>query len=201
MPSHSESMQSAAAAAIVSDAPAGRSTPVVSPRFEEVYEAWFDFVWRSVRRLGVPDAAVDDAVQDVFLVVHRRLGDFEGRSTVKTWLFGIAIRVAKDHRRAARRRGPSDPLRESQLDAPDDSPMEEAAKAEALMVLHSMLDQLPDDRRAVFVMAELEQMSVPEIAEALEVNTNTVYSRLRLAREQFDKAVARGRARDGWRQP
>jgi len=74
-------------------------------RLPALYEAWVDLGWRSPRRLGVAEASLDDAVQDVFLVVHRRLADFEGRSTPKTWLFGIALRIAKDHRRSARRRG------------------------------------------------------------------------------------------------
>ena len=164
--------------------------------FESVYDRWFDFVWRTVRRLGVADASVDDAVQDVFVVVHRRLGDFEGRSSVKTWLFGISMRVAKDYRRSASRRRPTEPLRESLVDAPCGCPMENAAQNEAVQLLHELLDTLDDDKRAVFVMAELEQMSVPEIADALEVNLNTVYSRLRAARAAFEKAVSRQRARE-----
>src|SRR5262245_16282732 len=72
--------------------------------FDAVYDACFDFVWRNARRLGVPDAQLDDAVQEVFLVVHRRLADFEGRSSIKTWVFGILLKVAADHRRALRRK-------------------------------------------------------------------------------------------------
>lgn len=179
--------------------PRARTRSDVAPApltFERVYDRWFDFVWRSVRRLGVPDGSVDDAVQDVFLVVHRRLGDFEGRSSIKTWLFGIAMRVAKDHRRAAARRRPAEPLRESMVDAPRGCPHEHAAKNEAVRLLHALLDALDDEKRAVFVMAELEQMSVPEIAETLDANLNTVYSRLRAARAAFDGAVERHRARD-----
>src|SRR3954470_18698677 len=71
-----------------------------------VYEAHVDFVWRGFRRLGVPASRLDDAVQDVFLVVHRRLDSFEVRSSVKTWLFGIALRVARDHHRSRRRKEP-----------------------------------------------------------------------------------------------
>jgi RNA polymerase sigma-70 factor (ECF subfamily) len=187
--------------------PAAPAEPLARPRivsdvapapltFESVYDRWFDFVWRSVRRLGVPEASVDDAVQDVFVVVHRRLADFEGRSTVKTWLFGIAMRVAKDHRRAASRRRPTEPLRESLVDAPCGCPMENAAQNEAVRLFHELLDTLDDEKRAVFVMAELEQMSAPEIAGALDVNLNTVYSRLRAARAGFERAVARHRAHE-----
>ena len=165
--------------------------------FDRVYDRWFDFVWRSVRRLGVPEASVDDAVQDVFVVVHRKLCEFEGRSSIKTWLFGIAMRVAKDQRRAASRRGPTEPLRESLVDAPCGCPMESAAQNEAVRLLHTLLDDLDDEKRAVFVMSELEQMSVPEIAETLDINVNTVYSRLRAARTAFEKAVARHKLREG----
>src|SRR5258708_23415591 len=71
---------------------------------KEIYERYGDFVWRNLRRLGIGEEAADDALQDVFLVVHRRLADFESRSSVKTWLFGIVLRVAQTHLRTARRR-------------------------------------------------------------------------------------------------
>jgi RNA polymerase sigma-70 factor, ECF subfamily len=157
--------------------------------FELVYNDYFDFVWRSLRRLGVPEASVDDALQDVFVVVHRRLGEFVGRSSLKTWLFGIAVRVTSDHRRRARRKGGHEPLDEAVAD-PAPGPQEKAASAEMLSMLDRALDALDDDRRAIFVLAELEQMSAPEIAEALGVKLNTVYSRLRLARQDFERALA-----------
>lgn len=167
------------------------------PSFCEVYEAHFDFVYRSVRRLGARDDQVDDAVQDVFVVVHRRLAAFEGRSTMKTWLFGIAMRVVADHRRrTARKERPTVPLRESVIDSPSGCPHRAAKKAEAVRILHEVLDSMDDDKRAVFVMAELEQMSSPEIAEALGVKLNTVYSRLRAARATFELAVKRYHVRD-----
>jgi RNA polymerase sigma-70 factor (ECF subfamily) len=165
------------------------------PSLEAIYDEYFDFVWRSLRRLGIPDAQLDDAVQDVFLVVHRRLGEFEGRSTLKTWLFGITLRVASVHRRTAARR-PTEPLVE---DLPDQtaSPLADAftEAAEAARLVRRLLECLDEDRRAVFVLAELEEMTAPEISAALGVNLNTVYSRLRLARRDFDAALARHRAR------
>jgi len=170
--------------------------------FEALYEEHFDFVWRNARRLGVGEASVDDAVQETFLVLHRRLGEFEGRSSVKTWLFRILVRVASDHRRTVRRKSPH--LHGEAVDADTvadegNDPHEEAARQEGVRRLHHLLDELDDDRRAVFVMAELEQMTVPEIAEALGANVNTVYARLRTARQEFDAAAQRERARDGWR--
>jgi RNA polymerase sigma-70 factor (ECF subfamily) len=175
-----------------------RTPPAVAPAtalsFDAIYDQHFDFVWRSLRRLGVRDALIDDAAQDVFVVVHKRLGDFEGRSSVKTWLFGVALRVARNYRRTAQRRD-AEALPETVADTHSPGPHEATAQAEAIRTLHVLLDTLGDERRAVFVMMELEQMSAPEVAEALGVNLNTVYSRLRKARSEFQTALTRHRAR------
>lgn len=170
-----------------------------TPSFAEVYTAHFAFVWRSARRLGVQGGSVDDVVQDVFVIVHRRLGDFEGRSSLKTWLFGILLRVVRDHRRSLRRKSPGAQVDADLVADGATSPHECAAKAEAARTLHALLDELSDDKREVFVLADLEQLTAPEIADALGVPLNTVYSRLRGARQDFDAAVARHRARDAWR--
>jgi len=162
-----------------------------SKRFEAIYEEYFDFVWRSARRLGVPAEAVDDAVQDVFLVVHRRLHEFEGRSTLKTWLFGIALRVCRSHRRKRKKRPE---LLDHDVVDPKPGPEAEAETEQARVLLHRCLDDLDDDKRSVFVLAELEQATAPEIAEALQLKLNTVYSRLRAARRAFEAAVQRHRA-------
>jgi RNA polymerase sigma-70 factor, ECF subfamily len=173
--------------------------------FEAIYEEHFDLVWRTVRRLGVPDALVDDAVQEVFVVVHRRLDDFEGRSSQKTWICAIVARVASDTRRAIRRKSPHTRSPEASVDAdtvPDergDDPHDRSVHREGVRLLHRLLDELDDDKRAVFVLAELEEMSAPEIARALGLNVNTVSARLRAARSELDKAAQRERARDGWR--
>jgi RNA polymerase sigma-70 factor (ECF subfamily) len=170
-----------------------------------VYAEHFPFVWRSVRRLGVDPSAVDDVVQEIFLVVHRRLPEFEARASTKTWLFGIVLRVVRAHRRTLKRKpaqlGGTGSV-DADMDAMKDGahgPHEKAAEREAVRVLHAILDELDDEKREAFVLAELEQLTVPEIAEALETNVNTVYSRLRAARREFDESVARHHARDGWR--
>lgn len=173
------------------------SRPIVHA-FEDVYREQFPFVWRSAKRLGVRDGALDDVVQEVFVVVHRRLADFEGRSSLKTWLFGITLRVVRDHRRAVQRRDPGPAVDPDTLQAPG-GPAHEAEKAEAIRLLHAVLDDLVDERREVFVMAELEQMTMPEIADALGINLNTAYARLRIARQEFETALGRHRARDEWR--
>ena len=169
--------------------------------FEEIYESYFDFVWRSLRRLGVHPAALDDAVQEVFLVVHRRLSEFEGRSSLKTWLFGISMHVAQRLARTLARH-PADELPDVLLDRPTTAtPQDEAARNEAIILLYAILDELDPDKRAVFVMAELEQLTAPEIAEALGAPLNTVYSRLRAARREFEASLKRLQAKERWRQP
>jgi RNA polymerase sigma-70 factor (ECF subfamily) len=178
-------------------APRPRAARPALPAFEAVYEEHVDWVWNSLRRLGVPDAAVDDAAQDVFVVVHRRLSDFEGRSTLKTWLFGIVIGIARNHRRSLRRRAPETHLAaqaDDDLPSPDSGgPERRAQDAEAVRVLYALLDELPEEKREVFVLADLEEMTAPEIAAALSLNVNTVYARIRAARAAFEQAVARHR--------
>lgn len=164
--------------------------------FREIYEAHFDFVWRVARRLGVSEAALDDAVQDVFIVVHRRLNDFEGRSSMKSWIYAITRRVAKDHRRRVSRKDRGKvPADETLIDGSGQSPAANAEKSEAVALLYKLLDQLDEDKREVFVLADLCEMTVPEIAESIGVNTSTIYSRLRAARAAFDRLVARQIAR------
>jgi RNA polymerase sigma-70 factor (ECF subfamily) len=167
------------------------------PSFEQVYEQYFDLVFRNIRRLGVPDGMVDDGVQEVFLVVHRRLGDFEGRSSLKTWVLSIVARVAKDCRRSVRRKGPveTDALPDVQRIDPQAS----AERSEAIRVLYRLLEALDDDKRAVLVMAELEQQTAAEIASILGENVNTIQARLRAARREFEQAALREQARDEWR--
>jgi RNA polymerase sigma-70 factor, ECF subfamily len=174
--------------------PASGTSPVTgareTPSFEEIYDLHVDFVWRSLRSLGVRDHLLEDAVQDVFLVVHRRLAEFEHRSTLRTWIFGVAMRVAHDHRRREARKGGLSPLDVEIVDrAP--SPDERAAQAEALREVAGLLESLNPEKRAIFVLAELEQWTAPEIAEALSINLNTVYSRIRAARRDFEDAYAR----------
>ena len=174
-----------------SGAPVG-ALPLV---FDEVYEACADLVWRGLISLGIQRGAVDDAFQDVFLVVHRRLAEFEGRSSVRSWVYGIVIRVARDHRRRDRRKGGLVPL---DIDLVDygPGPHEELARADALRDLARVLEGLDEERREIFVLAELEQLNAADIAAALGLNVNTVYSRIRAARRDFDAAVTRVRRRE-----
>lgn len=164
----------------------------------EAYEAHFDFVWRSLRRLGVPAAQLEDAVHDVFLIAHRRLGEFEGRSSLKTWLFAIALRVAHNVRRSLARH----PIVESEGEVATDAsfaPDVQAERSRAMELGVRLLNELDVDKRAVFILAELEQLPASEIGAALGIPLFTVYSRLRAARRAFDAALAREQARGAWR--
>ncbi|MGK3992612.1 RNA polymerase sigma factor [Sorangium sp. So ce1024] len=168
--------------------------------FGEVYAQQFRFVWRSLRRLGVPESDAADAVQDVFLVVHRRLPEFEGRSKITTWLYSICFHVARDRRKLAhmRRRAHDD---EPLLDCADDRADvgAQAERRQAIELLEIILDELPLEQRAVFTLFELDGMRGEDVAELLDVPLGTVYSRLRLARDAFRRAVARLNARDQFR--
>jgi RNA polymerase sigma-70 factor (ECF subfamily) len=171
-----------------SEPPPGDSARV-GMTFDQVYESYFDYVWRCVRRLGVPEAQLDDATQDVFVVVCRRLAEFEGRSSIRTWIFGIALRIARDYRRRSHRRGSFEPLTDDAVD-PRPGPLDSATTAEALRRVLEVLDRLDDDKREVFVLAEFEQMTAPEIADVVGIPLNTVYSRLRAARVSFESTLA-----------
>jgi RNA polymerase sigma-70 factor, ECF subfamily len=163
--------------------------------FAVVYEANFTFVWRAARRLGVQPADTDDVVQEVFVVAHRKLGSFEGRAQVKTWLFKILLHVVRHYQRTQQRKPAHRPTAGADLDGLLDlnalGPGEAAERAEAVRLLDGLLGQLDADKREVFVLAEIEQMSCVEIADVLAANLNTVYSRLRAARQEFERAVAR----------
>jgi RNA polymerase sigma-70 factor (ECF subfamily) len=169
------------------------------PSFASVYEREFDFVFRTVRRLGVAESAAEDVTQEVFVAVHKNLGAFEGRSSIRTWLFGIARNVAYRHRRTLGRRISTPPGQEWALEAAADetaaSAHELAERSEAARVLDALLESMDDEKREAFVLVELEEMSMPEVAEALGINVNTAYTRLRAARKQFEEALVRHRAR------
>ena len=154
------------------------------------------FVWRNARRMGVSPADLDDVVQDVFLVVQRRLGEFQGRSSIETWLFGILWKVSQHYRRSmARGRRKLEALGRVEQPA-EGAPvvpeaLERLTRRDEAAYLHGLLDMLSDEKRAVFLLVTLEEQSVPEVARVLNVNVNTVYSRLRAARLELQEAIAR----------
>lgn len=176
-------------------APAVPSDSVRPAEFSEVFRSHFDFVWRALRSFGVPEAGIDDAVQDVFLCVHRRLPEFEGRSSLKTWIYAIAYRTAQNHRRGVRRTQAQPLLVEPESKEP--GPGERVQSSQASRFVLEFLEQQPPERRDVFVLCVLEELSAPDAAEILQVKLNTVYSRLRLARADFRTALERYAAAEG----
>jgi RNA polymerase sigma-70 factor (ECF subfamily) len=170
------------AVAHVLDPPAAAA----APSFDEVYATHVAFVWRVLRTFGLSDAQLEDAVQDVFLVVHRRLPEWEGRAAIATWLFAIARRVASSHRRRA---GGDRTCELVDEPAGRDDTFAAMSRAQAAATVFHILQQLDEDKRIVFALVELEQLSVPEVARMLDLNLNTAYSRLRLARHAFEAAV------------
>ncbi len=165
------------------------------PNFAQVYRDYSSFVFRTMRYLNVNSDQAEDAVQDAFIVVHRQLPGFEGRSTLRTWLYGITMRVALDYKRRKKHAPAGEEMKSDVRDSGAPSPLDHAAKNQAKQTLMALLTELGDDQRMVFVMTELEEFTAPEIAQALDIKVNTVYSRLRLARAAFNKSVARLKAR------
>lgn len=170
-----------------------RSDPAEAA-FREVFVAHAPYVWRCLRRLGVSPADVEDLCQEVFVVVHRKLRDLQPDAPLRAWLYGIAVRKAWDHRRLAyqRHERPTDELPERS---------EEAAQGDALDrrtardLLDQLLDKLDPKQREVFVLYEIEQLGMNEIAAALDCPLQTAYSRLHAARKQMQAAADRERAR------
>lgn len=165
--------------------------------FEAVYREHFASIWRAVQRFGVCERDAADAAQEVFVIAHRRFLEFEGRSSWRTWLFGIAFRVAAGRRRLAREQ--REVLAPPSLDAepdPSEDPEAAAMRRELHGLLQLGLEALPLEQRAVFTMFELEGFSGEEIAVALQEPEGTVRSRLRLARATFSRVVKAALARN-----
>lgn len=158
--------------------------------FSAVYARHYEATWRCLRALGVSPDAIDDATQDVFMVVHRRLPRFDHAAPVRSWIFGIARNVALKYRDRRRRPPPHLALVQPEPLAPEDV----VARRDAAAVVERFLDSLEPEQRAVFVLAQLQGASVAEVAQTLGIKLNTAYSRLRLARRRFERVVARHEA-------
>jgi RNA polymerase sigma-70 factor (ECF subfamily) len=187
-------------ASLESEAAGGREdrarAQVALPSLAEIFREHAPFAWRALRRLGVPESDVEDVCQEVFVVVHRKLGEFQGRSSLRTWIYGICARTASDYRRSGRVR------REIVTDSPPDAPHEAAqhdvvALRQARVTLDRILDQLDDDKRSVFVLYEIEELTMNEVAEALACPLQTAYSRLHAARKLVEGAIARAKEEGG----
>ncbi len=164
--------------------------PARTSEWSAAYREHFAVVWSALVRLGVPRSDLEDAVQDVFLVAHRRRSAFSGESSLRTWLLGISRRVAADHRRRSRRhrrrveaigREPMPPIQ----------PDETLRHARGAQHLQRFLDSLDDAKREVFVLVELQELTGREAAQVLALNRNTAVARLRAARQAFDRYASR----------
>lgn len=157
---------------------------------KEAFREHYDYIFRAVRSLGVPDERVDDAVQDVFVVLHRRKSDYDGRASVRTWLRGIARMVARKHLVAAAKEQRN---REANDLPPDQSGHDierRLLKQDAASAVQTFLDSLDEEQREIFYLVDIEGVRPPLIAEEMGVSVNTIYSRLRLARRKFKDFAA-----------
>jgi RNA polymerase sigma-70 factor (ECF subfamily) len=174
------------------------SIPACSLDTASVFRDHGAFVWRVLRRLGVDESDVADVCQEVFVVIHRRLEEFEGRSEIRTWVYGICVRTTSDYRKRARRR------REVVTDAPpeqvsDDGPDQKLEQRQARALLDRILDGLDQDKRAVFVLYEIEQLPMSEVVSAVGCPLQTGYSRLHAARTLVTEGIRRFREERGER--
>ena len=168
----------------------------VSP-FAAVYRQYFDFVWCSVRRLGVSSASMDDVVQEVFIVIHSRLHTVQHPEALRSWIYGVARRTVSGYHRARRVKeasGAALAVEPSAQPRPR-TPLDFGEQNDQVMLLFNLLEELDEPKREVFSMVELDELTVPEIAEILEIPLNTAYSRVRAARQAFEEALARHSAR------
>lgn len=175
--------------------------PAETPELDRIYADHVRYVWRCLRALGVPDSALDDAVHDVFVVVQQKLAAFDGQAQVTTWLYAIALRVARRARATARKEAwrfaPVDDTDETPAAHPalraaaSEEPEQALVRGERLSLARRALDRLDDDKREAFVLSQIEQRSAPEIADITGLPVNTVYSRVRAAKAAFQAELAR----------
>lgn len=163
------------------------------PQFRALYDAHVNFVWRCLRRLGVRESDLMDVTQKVFLTAFIKLPDFEGRSALTSWLFGICQRIASDYRRSApiRREVPTDTAEFDRYGEVVDDVLHDADAGRRSRLAEAILHKLPEEQRLVFVLFELEELSGQEIADMLQIPVGTVRSRLRIARDTFRREVKR----------
>jgi RNA polymerase sigma-70 factor (ECF subfamily) len=169
------------------------STSVPVPSFAEVFRTYSGFVWRVLLRLGVAESDVDDVAQEVFLGVHRNLSSFEGRCALRTWVYGICHRRAIDYRRRAMTRPetPTDEVPDVGTEASQDEGLD---LGRARAQLQQLLENLDEEKRAVFVLFEVEGIPMEEVAEIVGCPLQTAYSRLYAARKKVDALAQRMRA-------
>jgi RNA polymerase sigma-70 factor (ECF subfamily) len=157
--------------------------------FEEVFRDMAPYVLRVLPRMGVREADVDDVAQEVFLGVHRGLAAFEGRSQLRTWIYGICIRTCSNYRRRAHRKHEQVTDAPAQNASPAEGPERRAQTRQALTALDRALEQLPIPQRSAFVLHEIEGLDMHEVARALDCPKFTAYARLYAARKHVTNAL------------
>jgi RNA polymerase sigma-70 factor (ECF subfamily) len=170
------------------------------PAFKAIYAEYFEFVWSSARRLGVVPGAMDDVVQEIFVVIHRRIHTLEQPDSLRSWIYSIVRRTVSGYHRSRRSRNVSDTALAQHVGTQMDAqltPFDLAEQNEEAKLLWSVLEEIEPRKREVLVLVEFDGMTVPEIAEALEIPVNTAYSRLRAGRIAFEAVLARRAARGG----
>jgi RNA polymerase sigma-70 factor, ECF subfamily len=170
---------------------AGLGPTLAVPSFHDLCAAYFEFVWKCARAFGSRSDEIDDVVQDVFLVVQRRHAELKDERLARSWIYSITRRVVSTHRRRRRARDSHGAADVDSLRSPEESPLAAAERQLEVRILSTLLDGLDERKREVFVLSEILEMSGREIAETIGVPMNTVYSRLRAAREEFDAAARR----------
>jgi RNA polymerase sigma-70 factor (ECF subfamily) len=172
------------------------SDRVVAPTFEEIFEGEFGYVWHALRRLGVPGRDLEDLTQHVFLQVHAQLPKFDAERPLRPWLFAFALNAASNYR-ALKRHRLELAIVPPELSDPRPRADEQLILKQELQLAELALGEVALDRRGVLMLHEIEGHGMPEIAEVLGIPLNTAYSRLRLARQDYERAVRRLRAQRG----
>jgi len=159
--------------------------------FDEMFASQFQYVWNSLRRLGIPARDLEDVTHDVFLRVYKERHRYDPARPIRPWLFAFAFRIGSDYRKRACHR--LEILEPSEKADPQPTAADQLERAEMISAGHAALETLEPGRRAVFILYELDGCAMQEISTVLGIPINTAYSRLRLAREQFQQSLTRGR--------
>lgn len=170
--------------------PASSPPPALaSLDFRAVFDAHVSYVAATLSRLGADDRDRDDLVSEVFVRVHRSLASYDPARPMKPWLFAFAARVASEHRRLARHR--REVFAEVDVASPDLAPDQALEQRQSRALLDRALAELDDDKREVFVLHDLDDTPIPEVARALGIPEGTAYTRLRAARAELTATVRR----------
>jgi RNA polymerase sigma-70 factor, ECF subfamily len=164
------------------------------PDFRQLFTEHFDYVWNALRRLGVREVDLEDVTHDVFLGIFRKLEQYDPERPLRPWIFGFAFRFASDYRDLARHRGEVPGDTEEHGDESPDA-LANVMQRQALEHALEVLDHVALERRAVFILHELDDCPMPEVALTLGIPVNTAYSRLRLARADLAAAARRFRSK------